>query len=129
FPYVKMPIYMDYGLRVRIGPTTFINRNCFIMDTPVADIVIGERCQIGPNVNIIGVGHSVKYEERNELETGVAGSWGAKVQIGDGAWIGAGSTILPGVTIGEYSTIGAGSVVTRDVPARCVAVGNPAKVL
>lgn len=94
FPYVKIPIYMDYGLRVYISPTTFINRNCFIMDTPVADIRIGERCQIGPNVSIIGVGHSTKYEERNELETGEAGSWGAKVEIGNGVWIGANSTIL-----------------------------------
>ncbi|PSR81345.1 trimeric LpxA-like protein [Coniella lustricola] len=129
FPYVKMPFYVDYGLRVYISPTTFINRNCFIMDTPVADIRIGERCQIGPNVSIIGVGHSTKFEERNELETGVAGSWGAKVVIGDGVWIGANSTILPGVTVGSYTTIGAGSVVTKDLPSRCVAVGNPVKIL
>lgn len=85
---------MDYGLRLRIGPTTFINRNCFILDTPVADITIGDRCQIGPNVTIIGVGHSVRQGERNELETGKAGSWGAKVTIGDGVWIGAGVTVL-----------------------------------
>lgn len=49
------------------------------------------------------------------------------VTIGDGAWIGGGVIILPGVTIGENSVIGAGSVVTRSIPANCVAVGNPCK--
>ncbi|KAK7736168.1 hypothetical protein SLS53_007196 [Cytospora paraplurivora] len=127
-PYIKTPIYIDYGLRVRIAPTTFINRNCSILDTPVADIVIGENCSIGPGVTIISVGHPVKYEERCEFQSGKAGSWGAKVIVGDGVWVGAGVTILPGVTIGSYSTIGAGSVVTKDIPPRCVATGNPATV-
>lgn len=94
FPYIKQPVYIDYGLRLHIAPTTFINRNCYIMDTPVADITIGERCMIGPNVSIIGIGHPVRYEDRNEFETGRAGSWGAKVEVCDGVWIGAGVTIL-----------------------------------
>jgi maltose O-acetyltransferase len=51
------------------------------------------------------------------------------VRIGPRVWIGGRAVILPGVTIGEGSTIGAGSVVTRDVPARCVAVGNPCRVI
>ncbi|KUI72202.1 hypothetical protein VM1G_07649 [Cytospora mali] len=127
-PYIKTPIHIDYGLRVHIAPTTFINRNCAILDTPVADIVIGERCSIGPGVTIISVGHPVRFEERCEFESGRAGSWGAKVVIGDGVWVGAGVTILPGVTIGPYSTIGAGSVVAKDIPPRCVATGNPATV-
>lgn len=127
-PYVKQPVYMDYGLRVKIAPTTFINRNLTILDTPVADIVIGEQCSLGPGVTIIGVGHPVRFEERSEFITGKPGSWGAKVVIGDGVWVGAGVTVLPGVTIGSYSTIGAGSVVTKDVPASCVAMGNPASV-
>lgn len=85
---------MDYGLRVRIAPTAFINRNCFIMDTPVADIVIGERCSLGPHVSIIGVGHPVAYEERCESETGKPGSWGAKVGLREGVWVGACCSIL-----------------------------------
>ncbi|POS72625.1 carbohydrate O-acetyltransferase [Diaporthe helianthi] len=127
-PYIKQPIYMDYGLRVKIAPTTFINRNCTILDTPVADIIIGEQCSLGPGVTIIGVGHPVRFEERCEFVTGKPGSWGAKVVIGDGVWVGAGVVVLPGVTIGSYSTIGAGSVVTKDVPPSCVAAGNPASV-
>ncbi|KAI3393354.1 hypothetical protein diail_4435 [Diaporthe ilicicola] len=127
-PYIKQPVYMDYGLRVQIAPTTFINRNCTILDTPVADVVIGEQCSLGPGVTIIGVGHPVKFEERYEPTTGKPGSWGAKVVIGDGVWVGAGVTVLPGVTVGSHSTIGAGSVVTKDIPPRCVAMGNPATV-
>lgn len=93
-PYVKSPIHVDYGLRLYIAPTAFINRNCFILDTPVADITIGEDCSIGPNVTIIGVGHPVLFEDRCEFKTGKAGSWGAKVDIRQGVWIGAGVTIL-----------------------------------
>ncbi|MET0871100.1 MAG: DapH/DapD/GlmU-related protein, partial [Paeniglutamicibacter terrestris] len=51
------------------------------------------------------------------------------ITIGENVWIGGGATILPGVSIGENSVIGAGSVVTRDVPANVVAVGNPARVM
>ena len=51
------------------------------------------------------------------------------VLIKRGAWIGAGATILPGVTIGKYAIVGAASVVTHDVPDFAVAVGNPAKVI
>lgn len=54
-PFVKPPIFIDYGVRLQVGGSTFINRNCMIMDTPVADIVIGEGCNIGANCVIIGV--------------------------------------------------------------------------
>lgn len=51
------------------------------------------------------------------------------VEIGDNVWIGGGCILLAGVTIGENSVIGAGSVVTRSIPANCVAAGNPCRVL
>ena len=51
------------------------------------------------------------------------------VKIGANCWLGAGVIVLPGVEIGEGCTIGAGSVVTRDIPPRCVAAGNPCKIL
>jgi acetyltransferase-like isoleucine patch superfamily enzyme len=54
-PFVKPPVYIDYGVRLHVGGSTFINRNCTIMDTPVADVVIGEGCNIGPNCVITGV--------------------------------------------------------------------------
>ena len=52
-----------------------------------------------------------------------------KIFISDDVWIGQGSYILPGVNIGKYSIIGAGSVVTKDIPDYCMAVGNPAKII
>lgn len=89
-PFVKPPIYMDYGLRVRIGSTTFINRYCMIMDTPVADVVIGEHCSIGPHCSIVSVGHPLGEVERNTKRS----STGKEVRIGDGVWIGAGVIIM-----------------------------------
>lgn len=53
----------------------------------------------------------------------------SRIKIQKGASIGANSTILPGVTIGENAMVGAGSVVTKDVPARAIVVGNPAKII
>ncbi|KAL2185722.1 hypothetical protein L209DRAFT_343062 [Thermothelomyces heterothallicus CBS 203.75] len=58
-PFVKPPVFIDYGIRLHIGGSTFINRNCMIMDTPVADVVIGEGCNIGPNCCIVGVTRGV----------------------------------------------------------------------
>ncbi|RSL98843.1 hypothetical protein CEP52_010072 [Fusarium oligoseptatum] len=123
-PLIKAPIYLDYGLRVHIAPTAFINRNCVILDTPVADVRIGDHANIGPNVTIISVGHSQGVDEHGKRLSN-----GSDVIIGDYTWIGARVTILPGVEIGCHSIIGAGSVVTKDVPAFSVAHGNPARVM
>ena len=89
-PFVKPPFFVDYGLRVRIGGSTFINRSCMIMDTPVADVTIGERCNIGPNCVIVSVGHALRAEDR----AGKQSSIGKPIAIGDHVWIGANVTIL-----------------------------------
>ncbi|KAK8038563.1 acetyltransferase [Apiospora rasikravindrae] len=123
-PLVKPPIYIDYGLRVYIAATAFINRNCTILDTPVADVRIGEHCNIGPNVGIYGVGHPLTVEQNLKRK-----SLGSSVVIGDCVWIGGGCIIMPGVTVGNHAVIGAGSVVTHDVPAYTLAYGNPAAVV
>ncbi|KAL2179698.1 trimeric LpxA-like protein [Thermothelomyces heterothallicus CBS 202.75] len=88
-PFVKPPVFIDYGIRLHIGGSTFINRNCMIMDTPVADVVIGEGCNIGPNCCIVGVTHPVRLDERLQKH-----SIGQPVTIGDNVWIGANVTIL-----------------------------------
>jgi acetyltransferase-like isoleucine patch superfamily enzyme len=54
---------------------------------------------------------------------------GGAVVVNDGAWIGANTTILPGITIGRKAVVGAGSVVNRDIPPYCVAVGNPCRLV
>ncbi|WBT08904.1 sugar O-acetyltransferase [Corynebacterium sp. SCR221107] len=120
---LKQPITIEYGRHTTIGEGTFINFGVTILDT--AEVIIGERCMIGPNCQIITVTHPVDdVQMRN-------GGWeiAHTVRIGDRVWFGAGVTVLPGVTIGDDAIIGAGSVVTRDIPAGAIAVGNPARVV
>ncbi|KAK1750463.1 trimeric LpxA-like protein [Echria macrotheca] len=124
-PFVKPPFYVDYGLRVRIGGSTFINRSCMIMDTPVADVIIGERCNIGPNCCIVSVGHALRAEERSGKQSSI----GKPIVIGDHVWIGANVTVLGGVTIGAGAVIGAGSVITKNIPPSTMALGVPARVV
>lgn len=92
------------------------------MDSQI--ITIGDRVLIGPGCYIITVNHSADLEERF---TGVFDN--KPVTIGKGVWLGANVTVLPGVTIGEASVIGAGSVVTKDIPPRVIAAGNPCHVI
>lgn len=86
-----------------------------------ADIVIGKGAYIAPNVGIITANH-----DPNDLDQHLEGK---AVIIGDRCWIGMNSIILPGVTVGDGSIVGAGSVVTKSLPAGCVAAGNPARVI
>lgn len=79
---------------------------------------------IGPNVTLATAAHPVEPSLRRK-----AAQFNLDVHIGANVWIGAGAVVLPGVTIGENSVIGAGSIVTRDIPANVVAVGNPCRVL
>ncbi|KAK3303033.1 trimeric LpxA-like protein [Chaetomium strumarium] len=88
-PFVKPPVYIDYGIRLHVGGSTFINRNCVIMDTPVADVVIGEGCNIGTNCSIVGVTHPLRLDERLQRH-----SIGQPVTIGNNVWIGANVTIF-----------------------------------
>lgn len=120
--FVKPPLFVDYGEHISIGARTFINYNLTALD--VAAITIGEDCQIGPNVQLLTPTHPVEPQPRRDrLEAA------APITIGDNVWLGGGVIVCPGVSIGDNSVIGAGSVVTRDVPANVIAVGNPARVL
>ncbi|KAL2020517.1 hypothetical protein VTK56DRAFT_8317 [Thermocarpiscus australiensis] len=123
-PFVKPLVYIDYGMRLHVGGSTFINRGCMIIDTPVADVCIGEGCNIGPNCVIISVTYLVQLEERL-----LRHSIGQPVTIGNNVWIGANVTILGGVTIGDGAVIGACSLINRDVPPMTIAFGVPARVV
>lgn len=129
--WVSAPIYVDYGENIHIGNNCEINMNCVFLDCGV--ITIGDNCGIGPGVNIYAVTHPVNPEERlSTTDDGTFAFWKsltAPVTIGNNVWIGGHSTILPGVTIGDNTTIGAGSVVTKSIPANCLAVGNPCRVV
>ena len=85
---------------------------------------IGDNAQIAPNVALYTAGHPVHPDSRN---TGY--EYGIGITIGNNVWLGGNVCVLPGVTIGDNAVIGAGSVVTRDVPANCIAAGNPCRVI
>ncbi len=90
-------------------------------------VAIGNHVNIGGGVIITDTdAHPINWKERHNCE-GTAKS--APVEIGDDAWIGANAIILKGVSIGEHAVIGAGSVVTHNIPADCIAAGNPCKVI
>jgi maltose O-acetyltransferase len=119
---IRPPLYVDYGTHVRIGARSFANYGLVALD--VAAITIGDDVQIGPGVQLLTPTHPVEAEPRRQ-------KWEAAepITIGDNVWLGGGVIVLPGVTIGADTVVGAGSVVTRDLPAGVVAVGNPARVV
>lgn len=118
----RPPINLDYGLGLTIGARTFINKDFLIVGGGY--ITIGEDCLIGPRCSIYTPNHAFAPASRRE-------GWEhtTPVTIGNNVWLGGSVTILPGVTIGDNSIIGAGSVVSHDIPADSIAVGNPCKVV
>ena len=120
--FINQPFYCDYGSNIRVGRRFFANFNFTVLDE--AAVTVGDNCFIGPNVSIYTACHSTDPIERNSRR-----EWAKPVTIGDNVWIGGSVTILPGVTIGSNVTIGAGSVVVKDIPDGCVAVGNPCRVV
>ncbi|ODT43981.1 MAG: maltose acetyltransferase [Nitrospira sp. SCN 59-13] len=120
---VIMPQFTcDYGYNIRLGRNVFLNYHCIFLDC--APIDIGNDVQVGPAVQLYTAQHPLEADvRRSGLESA------RPIRIGNDVWIGGGAVILPGVTIGDRSVVGAGSVVVRSVPADCVAVGNPARVV
>lgn len=125
--WVAAPICVDYGENIHLGNGVEINMNCVFLDCNWIDI--GDNSGIGPAVQIYTVFHPVDPVQRLGEQGCMWRSQTRAVKIGRNVWIGGGAVVLPGVTIGDNSTIGAGSVVTGDIPADCVAVGNPCRVV
>lgn len=120
--YLEPPFYANWGCNMHVGRNFYANFSLTVVDD--ADIFIGDDVMIAPNVTIATGTHPVCPELRAQVY-----QYNLPVHIGSRVWIGAGAVILPGVTIGDNSVIGAGSVVTKDIPANVVAVGNPCRVL
>lgn len=121
-------VYIETGFQCVLGKNihfkgmAMLNFNCTLLDSNI--ITIGDKTLIGPGCHLICTNHSIDAQERLR---GVFHN--RPITIGDKVWLGANVTVLPGVTIGDGAVIGAGSVVTKDIPANVIAVGNPCKVL
>jgi maltose O-acetyltransferase len=119
---VIAPFHCDYGYHITVGARTFINYGAVILDG--AAVRIGDDVQIGPSVKLLTPTHALDHDARRRGVENVA-----PVTIGDGAWLATGVIVCPGVTIGENTVVGAGSVVTKDLPAGHLCLGNPCRVI
>ena len=121
--YIEPPLHSNFGgHHVHFGKNVYANFNLTLVDD--THIYVGDYTMIGPNVTIATAGHPILPVLREQ-----AYQYNASVHIGRNCWLGAGVVVLPGVTIGDNSVIGAGSIVTKDIPANVIAVGNPCRVL
>jgi len=114
------PFHTNFGKHIRIGKNVFINHACSFLD--MGGISIEDNVQIGPRVNLITENHPVDPLKRKDLDL-------KPVLIKRNAWIGAGATILPGVTVGVNSIVAAGALVNRDVPDNMIVAGVPARII
>ena len=119
--WMQPPFYCDYGSNIELGERVFFNFNCVVLDVCV--VSIGSFTLFGPAVQIYTPMHPWNAELRRREE------FGKPVEIGSDVWVGGGAIILPGVRIGSRAVIGAGSVVTRSIPERVFAAGNPCRVI
>jgi acetyltransferase-like isoleucine patch superfamily enzyme len=118
---VEARSYISIGRRVHIGRNAFLAASNRI---ELADDVL-----IGPYVTIVDHTHRYSDHERPIGEQGITQE--GFVKIGAGAWIGAGATVLGhrGISIGENAVVAAHAVLTKDLPAHCIAAGNPAQIM
>eukprot|EP01053_Blabericola_migrator_P003753 Blabericola_migrator_1__3752@NODE_2124_length_3236_cov_538_062165_g1346_i0_p3_GENE_NODE_2124_length_3236_cov_538_062165_g1346_i0NODE_2124_length_3236_cov_538_062165_g1346_i0_p3_ORF_typecomplete_len204_score26_88Hexapep_2/PF14602_6/4_9e06Hexapep_2/PF14602_6/8_9e10Mac/PF12464_8/2_2e15Hexapep/PF00132_24/0_022Hexapep/PF00132_24/1_6e09_NODE_2124_length_3236_cov_538_062165_g1346_i023382949 len=122
-PWIEQSFWCDYGYNIHFGERCYANHNLLILDC--APVTIGDRVMFGPNCSIYTAAHHISDVAYRDADIEFA----KPINIGNYAWIGGNVTILPGVTIGNHAVIGAGSVVSRDIPANSVAVGNPCRVI
>lgn len=117
---IFVPFYTNFGQHIQIGKNVFVNHACSFLD--MGGITIEDNVQIGPRVNLITENHPIDPSTRKDLDL-------KSILIKRNAWIGAGATILPGVTVGENAIVAAGTMVNRDVPDNAIVGGIPAKII
>ena len=121
--YIESPYFANWGgHHVHLGSNVYANAGLKLVDD--THIYIGDCTMLGPNVVLATAGHPIDPELR-----GRGLQYNLPVRIGRNCWLGAGVIVMPGVTIGDNTVIGAGSIVTKDIPANVVAVGNPCRIL
>lgn len=112
------PFQVNYGKNTRLGKKVFINFDCTFLD--LGGITIEDNVMLAPKVSLLTEAHPVVVNDRQTLTVG-------RIHIRRNSWIGAGATILQGVTIGENAVVAAGAVVSQDVPANTIVGGIPAR--
>ena len=112
----------EFGKNITIENDIYINFGCVILDC--AKVTIGSHTLLGPNVGLYAANHATDANERIN-----GGCYGKPIHIGKNVWLGGDVKVLPGVSIGDNTIIGTGSIVTKDIPANVIAVGNPCKVI
>ena len=128
FKYVGKDVWIEpdfrceFGKNIVIEDNVYINFGCVILDC--AEVTIGANTLLGPNIGLYPVNHAIDAEERIH-----GGCIGKPIHIGKNVWFGGDVKVLTGVTIGDNTIIGTGSIVTKDIPANVIAVGNPCKVI
>lgn len=129
-------LVFGHGGQIRIGKHCFVGEQTRLWSA--LEILVGDRVLISHQVNIFdSLTHPLRAAERHTQYLAILRGRhpdrmdlrAARVQIENDAWIGCQSVILAGVTVGQCAVVAAGSVVTRDVPAYCIAAGNPAVVV
>lgn len=119
---IQPSFWCDYGYHISLGDNFFANHNLVILDC--GEVTFGDNVLIGPSCGFHTAGHPLDVERRNQgLE------YAYPIRVGDNVWFGAGVQVMPGVTIGSNVVIGGGSVVVKDIPDNCIAVGNPCRVI
>jgi acetyltransferase-like isoleucine patch superfamily enzyme len=147
---IQLPVRLDGEARIVLGDGVFVGANSWLQvigDDPQArltlgdgtaasghvvlaaahSVTIGRRVLMARGVYIADHGHAFDDLSLPVIEQGLAHV--AAVEIADGAWLGENVVVCPGVRVGRNAVVGANSVVTRDVPDGCVAVGAPARVI
>lgn len=120
--YIEPSLKCDYGSNIYVGENFYANFDCVMLD--VCPITIGDNTLFGPRVSLLTASHPIDADVRiSALE------FGKPITIGNKVWLGGGVIVNPGVTIGDNCVIGSGAVVTKDIPANTIAVGNPCRVI
>lgn len=116
-------VFFTFGKNIHVGEHFFSNFNVVFVDD--APITIGDNAKVGPNVQFLTAGHPINPIARTFGGKGIS----KPIRVGDNAWFGGGSIILPGVNLGDNVVVAAGAVVTKSFGSNVVLAGVPAKVI